>query len=571
MVNNIVGGDGLHGLIDSNGSYTAPLTPPPGGSTTITAISGTGSSTLSGTATAAITFSNESLNGFYAFSYKGSGSKGFLAAAGSFIAQGSTGASGQIFGGVEDVFTTGSSSAAHSQFTGTFAVNPDGSGSATLPNSVMWAFTLVSNATGGSARHALLIRFDAAGTGSGTLDAQNPALLTASAFSGNYAFGLSGIDGSGNPLSLAGRFFADGVGLIPLGSGVQDINDNGKSTLSLTSSGTTTSTAGTVSTSTADTTLQGSFVMDATVPTSGRGTVTLSSTNTSVFANGVSVQLAFYIVDNTHLKVVEVDNTAGLAGDFYSAANTPSDGAFTSTSAFPPGSYAFAVEGTSSNGAYASGGIFNTAATSSGSSGNVTGVLDINNGAIDIQMDSSITSTSFSIDPSFGRIALPITANGVTRNFAGYTAAYNTINGPVQFIELIELDTNVTASGFAYPQNGTASPISGAYALSLAGVSGPKNGATEEDILGQISTIGTTSLSGALNINNFAASLLTPHTPLTSATSVITPTSNGRGTATVGTNAATYSLAYYVIDASTALVLETDGAHVTTGMLLKQY
>ena len=193
-------------------TYTAPLTPPPGGSTTITAIFGTGSSTASGTATAAITFSNESLNGSYAFSYKGSGSSGFLAAAGSFIAQGSTGSSGQIFGGVEDVLTAGSSAAAHSQFTGTFTINPDGSGSATLPNSVTWSFTLVSNPTGGAARQALLIRFDAGGTGSGTLNAQNPALLTASAFSGNYAFGLSGIDGAGGPLSLAGRFFADGVG-----------------------------------------------------------------------------------------------------------------------------------------------------------------------------------------------------------------------------------------------------------------------------------------------------------------------------------------------------------------------
>ena len=305
--------------------------------------------------------------------------------------------------------------------------------------------------------------------------------------------------------------------------------------------------------------------MDPTVPTSGRGTVTLSSTNTSVFTNGVSLQFAFYIVDNTHLKVVEIDNTAGLAGDFYSAANTPSDGAFTSASALPPGNYAFTVAGTSSNGAYASGGIFNSGGS------NVTGVLDINNGVIDIRTNSAITSASFSVDPGFGRIALPLTVNGTTENFAGYTAAYNTINGPVEFVELIQLDTNVVASGIAFPQNGTTSSLNGGFAISLAGVSGPKNGATKQDVLGQISTVGTTSLSGSLNINNFALSLLTPHTPLTSTTAIVTPSPNGRGTATVATSPANYSLAYYVIDGNTALAIETDGAHVTTGLLLKQY
>ncbi len=55
-VNGQVGGDGLHGTIDSNGNYIAPASPPPGGSTTITAITGSGSSTVSGTATVAVFF-----------------------------------------------------------------------------------------------------------------------------------------------------------------------------------------------------------------------------------------------------------------------------------------------------------------------------------------------------------------------------------------------------------------------------------------------------------------------------------------------------------------------------------
>ncbi len=33
---------------------------------------------------------------------------------------------------------------------------------------------------------------------------------------------------------------------------------------------------------------------------------------------------------------------------------------------------------------------------------------------------------------------MPIRVNNVTKNFAGYTAYYNSQSGPVQFVELIE-------------------------------------------------------------------------------------------------------------------------------------
>jgi hypothetical protein len=564
QVNGTPGGDGLHGTIDSSGTYSAPLTPPPGGTTTITAITGSGSTVASGTATVAVIFSNASLNGSYAFSYKGNNSAGFSAVVGSFIAQGTSGATGQIFGGVEDVLTYGSTSAAHGQFTGTFSVNADGTATATLPNNVTWQFALSSNPSGGAAQQALLIRFDTSSTGSGTINAQNPALLTASAFSGNYAFGLSGVDGTGAPLVIAGRFFADGVGTIPPGSAIQDINDNGKNTFSTTSTTTTTTT-------TADTTLQGSFEMDATSPNSGRGTLTLSSTNTTVFTTSPTIfHFAFYIVDNTHIKAVEIDNNAALAGDFYSAVDTPADGAFNSAAALPKGNYAFTVVGTGGNGAYAAGGILNSAgASTTGTTGTVTGVLDVNNGTGDIRLDSTISSSSYTVDPNFGRIALPLTVNTATTNFAGYTASYTTASGPVLFVELIELDANAIAVGVALPQ--TPSSVQGSYSLNLAGASGPKNGAVEQDILGQVTTFGSTSLGGNLYINNLALKTLTPHLPLTSSTAVVSPTSNGRGTATLTTSIATFALAYYVIDANSALLLETDGSHLTTGIMSKQF
>ncbi len=49
QVNGVSGGDSLHGMIDTLGNYTAPAVPPPGGSTTITAITASGSATSNAT------------------------------------------------------------------------------------------------------------------------------------------------------------------------------------------------------------------------------------------------------------------------------------------------------------------------------------------------------------------------------------------------------------------------------------------------------------------------------------------------------------------------------------------
>ncbi len=312
--------------------------------------------------------------------------------------------------------------------------------------------------------------------------------------------------------------------------------------------------------------------MDATLPNNGRGTLTFSSTNTSVFSTAMTFQFAFYLVDSTHLKVVETDNHAALAGDFYSAMNTPADGAFTSAAALPKGNYAFTVAGTGANGAYAAGGVFNSSGGSTGTSGAINnGVLDVNNGISDTRLNSAFSSSSYTVDVNFGRITFPVTVNAATTNFAGYTAAYNTPNGQVLFVILIELDTKAIASGMAYPQGSSAASPQGAYAINLAGATGPKNGAVEQDVLGDISTVGTTSFSGSLYINNLALGALAPHVQLTSSTTVVSLASNGRGTATIVTSPASYSVAYYVVDANSILLLETDGARVTTGTMSKHF
>jgi len=57
-----------------------------------------------------------------------------------------------------------------------------------------------------------------------------------------------------------------------------------------------------------DTTLAGSYVLIHLFPGSGRGTITLTSTSTGRSST-------FYVVDSTHLRLVENDSAAYLGGD----------------------------------------------------------------------------------------------------------------------------------------------------------------------------------------------------------------------------------------------------------------
>src|ERR1700735_3930757 len=83
----------------TTGLYTAPAAPPPGGTVTVTAQDSTVTPTQTATATVTVAFSDQSLNGPFAFSYSGDDQSGFMAVAGSFVADGN----GNIQSGVEDV------------------------------------------------------------------------------------------------------------------------------------------------------------------------------------------------------------------------------------------------------------------------------------------------------------------------------------------------------------------------------------------------------------------------------------------------------------------------------------
>jgi hypothetical protein len=526
------------GTIDSTGLYTAPLYPPPGQVVTITATDGASVAT----ATATINYSDASLSGPFAFSYAGGTGSGFMATAGSFVSDGR----GDIVSGVEDVTSplTGTSIEIPI-YSGNYVVKPDGRVNAVITTarqtSLTWQFALTTD------QHALMILFNQNATGSGTIEQQNLNDLTASdsIFTSScnsaqcpYVFHAAGIDSAFSPLVLAGYFNVNGTGGIPQPGTALDVNDNGA-----------------VATTFSD--LQGSYAFDTAYDGSGRGTITLTSAATNH-------QYAYYVIDSTRVKLVEIDSNGYLAGDMFSA---PTGNAFT-VAELPAANYAFVSSGSSATGGYAAGGIF----TSDGGGNISAGVIDTNNAGT-VTANTSLTSCAYSVDSGTGRIDLKLCAAGGTNEFAAYpTAAGSAV--------IVEIDASAISSGIVRPQSilPTAPPVQapmvGTFAMVFGGegVSESPNGAPPQDMVGAAAFGATVASTGHLDINNFNA-VYTADTVNATASTVTVPSTLGRGTAVVaGTDpAVSYSFVYYIVDNNTALVLDQDTVRVGTGAIARQF
>lgn len=530
-VNGTAGGDAVHGTIDANGTYTAPLSPPPGGSTVITAVVG-GSS---GTANATIVFANATLNGNYSFSYSGDDGSGFLAIAGQFTAS-----AGNI-SGTED-FLDGSSGASRGvALTGTYTIGPDGRGTVDLTSSTgeVWLIALSSN------QHALLMNFNqgtatsGGATGSGTIDQQTTATPLAT---GRYVFQVAGLDKGGLATGVAGSFSSFGNGSLATTGNTMDVND-----------------AGVITTN--DTTLTGTFV--------GNSLSLQSSGFTSV--SGGTATFDFFVVNSNHLRLIESDGKAFLLGDIFTAPAAPTGGY--TAALLASGNYAFTLGG-STGGPYAAGGVFTSNGGSGGTStsGSITGgVFDNNNGGAHFQKDAAIKSSSYGVDQNTGRISSSITTAAGTFNWVGYVTAPVDPTRPNSVeVLIIESDNIATANGIAYLQSSTAQPA-GTFSFNLTGqATGTSSG--EQDALAQVAISGTT-ISGTMDVNNFAlGQVLLGMNIQTSKSTISSADSNGRGTATIViANGASFPLAYYVVDSGTALFLETDNQRVMIGIMLKQF
>jgi hypothetical protein len=501
------------GSIDQNGNYTAPQVPPPGGTVTISARSATGA----GTANVTILFSTASLLGQYAFSYSGEDTAGFLAVAGSITFDGL----GNVASGGQEDVNSGNGVVTNPIAGGTYEVGPDGRTTVSFTTGVA---TVTFQVTIISPQHALLIRFDTVATGSGTLDLQNKAQLSASAVSNFYSFALSGINSGGFPEAIAGNFFADGNGNIPINNAIQDVNDGGTLTQ-------------------ADTSLHGQIVT-VVDPNTGRGVLQFTST-----AKG-TLQFAFYIVDHTHFKLVETDTTPILAGDAFSAPNSITLASLT-------GNNAFTLGGSVTKGPYAAGGIL----TSNGMGTIAGGVQDLNVAGRVFAQTIATSGSTYTITPASSNRILLNVSNGTSTFTYG---VYINSNGTA---EMIELDTSVVvASGLAYLQSSTVTP-QGNYALNLTGAVGKG----EEDVNGAIASPSTAAFTGYLDAN--VSGSLFPNVPLSGSTATA-PTTLGRGTIMLESAApspTSFALAYYVVDNQTYLLVEIDSQRVMVGVMSRQF
>jgi hypothetical protein len=545
-----------HGTIDGNGNYTAPLSPPTGGTVTIAAAAGGNS----GTSTASILYSSASLTtstigtGQYAVTLAGIDfTDGFpVDVAGSIQTTGSAGTSGgTITGGEMDLNTGAAGEVSSVPVTGgSFTVGPlDGRTSILL--------TLASNAVGASLtlqatlatnQHALLIDFDTSLTASGTLDAQNITSF-GTPLNSRFAFQYSGIDQNLNPVSVAGTFLANNNS-IPVNNPNSPVNTQDFTFVPLNTN--------TLNVITNDITLSGLYTNPDTF---GRGTITMNSTDLG------TINFAYYMIDQTHLKLVEIDPAQPfiLFGEAFATpvATTPLNGGVAAT-----------WGGAANNAPYAGGAVFtiNAATISSG------GALDINNsGGSGQQINSTITNGSYANVLTEGnvpaRFTLSLSTSKGTALFAAYT--FVTTAGTTG-AELVEIDTNNGidgATGTAY-QRGSVSTVQGSFALNLSGIGTSRSqGSFEQDITGQLGLVNnSTTLTGTLDINNGGPF---PGLPVKSTSILNAPASNGRGTATVnaagGGVTANFNLVYYQIDSNTELLLDADNNRVASGMLLRQF
>jgi len=449
-------------------------------------------------------FTNASLTGTYVFSAAGSDVNGYpLALAGTLVANGKGGiSSGGMIDVIDPGFTSIPAQAAQAITGGSYFVGTDGRGQATLTSSYP-TFTLDFVLT--STSHGLVTEYDSNGTGSGTIDLQT-AVTSLSQLAGPYAFSFAGNDSGGNPFATAGAFVLNSSGVINAGEGVEDFNDGGVPELdqSLTSN-TATLGSGT-----------------------GPGSITLTTESHSLTYD-------FYPIDATHIKFIETDYAEFLSGDAFTQ-----NGA----SSIPTGTMVFTMGGGNSAGPIADGGVM----TSTGG-GNFTGGLeDINNDGVPVtQVPFSVVAAG--VAGIGGRVVVNLTGFTPNVDNSGQWAIYPFSGG----VLLLESDSAAVTLGTAYVQSATSFTAPAGYGLNLSGI----NGGGEVDDIAQFDA--TTAVSPAINMTGAldenvggsgdSGSLSGSYAPGTP-NSIIASAPRSYNTG--------FTLAYYVVNSSTAIFIDLD-------------
>jgi hypothetical protein len=445
-------------------------------------------------------FTNGSLNGTYVFSSAGSDTNlAPLALAGAFTANGSGGISGGTMDVVDEEVAPMSPVAQAISSSSSYSVGTDGRGQAKLISpygTFILDFVLMSSS------HGLVTEYDGNGTGSGTLDLQT-AITSLSQLAGPYAFTLAGADTGSAPFASAGAFTLNAGGTTTT-AGVEDFNDGGVPELQESLSGATTLGSGT-----------------------GPEAIVLT-TESHV------LDFDFYPIDATHWKLIETDYSNFLSGD-----------AFTQTGAsIPTGEMVFTMAGgTQSTGSIANGGVMNS----------TDGLGDFSSGFEDINDDgTAVTQVPFSGNLDAGESGP--TGGRVFVNLSGFSPASSWVIYPSSGgLLMLEADSATVTLGTAYAQSATSFTSPGDYGLNLSGA----NGGGEVDDIAQFDV--TTDVSPAININGILDENVGGSQDSGGMSGTYTP---GSPNAFVVTASNSYigglTLAYYVVDSSTAIFVDLD-------------
>lgn len=513
LVNNILGGNAAFGTINSNGVYTAPLTPPIGSTVTVTAASNDFPTATSSATVTVSGYSTSSFQGQFAFSMSGRSAAGAFFRAGSFSADGN----GSLFGGQEDINDSLGPTSSPISFVGSYTIGVDGRGTLTFNDNrattpALFDFVLVNST------QLQIIGFDASGTSIGQADLRDASTFGMSGLRGTYVFDFSGMHGS-NTLSQIGEFTADGAGGIT--GGLMDANDGG--------------------TLTPQSSFTGSYQV-----TSGRGTATLAT-------SGATLHFSFYIVSRGAAKFVGTDAAQQVAG---ATSQQVPNVAFDKASL--NGNYAFLLAGPGSGGTFAAAGSF----LADGNLNLTSGVFDENvNGAPNANVAFSGSYT--------------VASNG--RGTAAFTGGRTYVfylgpAGSAVFQETDSIHPGVVVDGFFSQQQGVAfslASIQGNYAVTSSGLSG----ALSEVFLGQLKADGLGTVpSGitppnAIDIND--AGTLTTGEAITG--TYATSSSSERGTLTLNPSSDNRNFAVYVVSGTQAILLGTDTGRLAAGALFKRF
>ena len=333
---------------------------------------------------------------------------------------------------------------------------------------------------------------------------------------GQYAFSLSGTDAHGL-YAAQGSVILDGNGNVK--SGEEDFAD----------------TAGVHPTAT----LTGTYL----IGNDGRGTITLTSTDTTVGVGGIQT-LDFVVVGSEEALLVGFDTSATSNGSLL--LQTPSS----FSQAAIAGSYSFTLAGVDAGAPMDVGGVL----TADGK-GNLTSVTeDVNDGGT---VSSSTPTGTYTAPDAYGRGTITW---GPTATYAYYIVSPGTIG-------LLETDAGGLTTGSAFAQAAspayTAASLSGSYAFTARGKSG--TGALAVGGLLGFDGSGKVTSSTTLDVNN--AVTVSSGNP----TGTYTVASNGRGTVTLSTaTGGVAKFAVYLTANQGVLLLELDSGLTSAGVAFLQ-